>query len=621
MPSISSYWANLLKSWILLPVVLLLLTSGAGASEISVPLKLDDQFLRRILLEQIYTAQGNTAQILDGQTDCSTLVLSDPQIGPHADQIRIVTAVKARFGQRIASGCWHLPEWRGFIEVFLEPAIVPEQATVEFRIVDSNLLDREGNKPLVSGTLWDWVTPYVHSRLAALKVDLTAPLQEIRALIPLMLATSGVNDAQRTLESIKFSGLEIVQEGLVLTLQISIPEMAGQPIRPLAEPALTSEEMLRWEAAWQRWDAFLTFVIKRVAQDTEQMDLRRALLEVLLDGRYDLTESLIGWKEGTADPVRGLFLKSWERLASILQQMKTTLPGTEAIRYLSFVTAADALKAMDQVSEKVGYEISADGLRRLARMLAPEFEEDPLIYHLDVDPELRRLFGFGLPLPVSNQTPDIDSGTWFFFALVWAADGPDRALIKKLNSWVPDAGEIETFLPLVEDLLDYTVSATIRSKGLTDKYHEFFRHLSLATAWQESCWRQFVKKGGRIEPLTSPAGAVGIMQVNPKVWRGFYEILALRSDISYNASAGNEILHHYLTDYVLARDEHKRNRSFDYLARLSYVTYNGGPGYFERYRKKSASKAVHQVASAFWEKYQSMKTSGPSAVASCYGQS
>jgi hypothetical protein len=46
--------------------------------------------------------------------------------------------------------------------------------------------------------------------------------------------------------------------------------------------------------------------------------------------------------------------------------------------------------------------------------------------------------------------------------------------------------------------------------------------VSLATAWQESCWRQFIKKSGRLEPLISRAGAVGIMQVNPNVWRGFY---------------------------------------------------------------------------------------------------
>ncbi|WP_218120364.1 hypothetical protein, partial [Nitrosomonas sp. Nm132] len=37
------------------------------------------------------------------------------------------------------------------------------------------------------------------------------------------------------------------------------------------------------------------------------------------------------------------------------------------------------------------------------------------------------------------------------------------------------------------------------------------------------------------------------------------------------------------------------------------MAYNGGPGYFERYRKRPGAKAVHQVATAFWQKHQAMK--------------
>ena len=111
------------------------------------------------------------------------------------------------------------------------------------------------------------------------------------------------------------------------------------------------------------------------------------------------------------------------------------------------------------------------------------------------------------------------------------------------------------------------------------------------------------------------------MQVNPKVWRGFYEIPALRSNISYNALAGNEILHHHLVDYVFAKGEHKRSRNFSQLARLIYVAYNGGPSYLERYRKKTASESAYQIATFIWQKYLDIKANGALAVTSCYGQS
>jgi hypothetical protein len=68
----------------------------------------------------------------------------------HAGRIRVITAVKARFGQKIAGDCWRIPKWQGFIEVFLEPAIVPEQPTIEFRVADSNLLDQVANATIRS---------------------------------------------------------------------------------------------------------------------------------------------------------------------------------------------------------------------------------------------------------------------------------------------------------------------------------------------------------------------------------------------------------------------------------------------------------------------------------------
>jgi len=69
----------------------------------------------------------------------------------------------------------------------------------------------------------------------------------------------------------------------------------------------------------------------------------------------------------------------------------------------------------------------------------------------------------------------------------------------------------------------------------------------LATAWQESCWRQFVRRGGQIV-RPSPVGSVGIMQVNQCVWRGAYDQKGLLGDIAYNARARAEIVLHYLRD-------------------------------------------------------------------------
>ena len=61
----------------------------------------------------------------------------------------------------------------------------------------------------------------------------------------------------------------------------------------------------------------------------------------LLAARYDVVAILATAPEGP-DPVPALFVSTWERLAPVLREMHTGMPGETAVRYLSFIAAADA---------------------------------------------------------------------------------------------------------------------------------------------------------------------------------------------------------------------------------------------------------------------------------------
>jgi hypothetical protein len=141
----------------------------------------------------------------------------------------------------------------------------------------------------------------------------------------------------------------------------------------------------------------------------------------------------------------------------------------------------------------------------------------------------------------------------------------------------------------------------------------------LATAWQETCWRQFKKEGGQVVPMKSSAGAVGMMQIVPQVWRGFYEKEALERNIAYNAAAGSEILRHYLVKYAIRRGEHETTGDPENLARATYAAYNGGPGHLSRYRESSTPESLRQIDESFWKKYQTVKQGDELAVVQCYG--
>ncbi len=123
------------------------------------------------------------------------------------------------------------------------------------------------------------------------------------------------------------------------------------------------------------------------------------MLEVLLDNRYRLVKALAHPESGGPDPVRILFLDEWNRLGEIIRAAagRGTL-GDRSLEFLGFISAGDALFALDQASPALGMHISADDLRRLAHIMAPMATGDPLNFSFDEDPELQKLFGITKPL-------------------------------------------------------------------------------------------------------------------------------------------------------------------------------------------------------------------------------
>src|SRR5206468_12739520 len=116
-----------------------------------------------------------------------------------------------------------------------------------------------------------------------------------------------------------------------------------------------------------------------------------------------------------------------------------------------------------------------------------------------------------------------------------AGDAEWRELAARLDRWVPGDDQQSDYRASIDRLLTVAAERTLDPDALDERFDELFTHLVKATAWQESCWRQFVRRGERVTFLGSATGDVGLMQINARIWRGFFSVDKLRWNAAYNA--------------------------------------------------------------------------------------
>lgn len=378
-------------------------------------------------------------------------------------------------------------------------------------------------------------------------------------------------------------------------------------------------------ADWQQWDSFLTNAVKKLTQELRP-EQQEQVGDVFLDSRYQLTQML---GAGASDPVPQLFADTWDRLSPILKQSVPGLSQQSASQVTSFATAMDGIKSLTGFGRQLGFfRITPDALRGAARLLGTG-NVDPLAYSLEIDSSLRNLLGFGGSLPEPRPSSSLEQGrlqqlrhraSAALGSLLARPAHAAEADFDRLNEWVPETKEtkeVQDYLLEVQKLLRETSDRVLVKSPLAPEHQELYRQILFTTGWQESCWRQFVKKGAKLAPLASATGDVGIMQVNRVTWRSLYDIKGLTGDIRYNGNAGAEILHHYLTRYAIRKKENEQPNGN--LARATYSAYNGGPGALGRYRGVRQSPTWKKVDEAFWDKFRAVSSGQELAVKSCYG--
>lgn len=599
----------------------------ARAAEISFPLTVPFDFLTLTLSKQLYTAPEEVAPIWH-ESECRHLYLDHPQFGREGELLRFVSHGAGSVGTALLGGCFAPVSWHGFLEVMATPSITTDWRLL-LRVERSSLYDDNWKKGLLTGPIWDAMQRFVLPALTDFSLNLAPPRDELLSLISVSLPSADAAQLETILRSATARSVRIDDQGIIVDLVLTVPDTgAGSrppPVTP--EAPLSVAELERVHVALQNWDAFLVFVIKGLGKDIVDPIVREQVVDLLLASRYQVLPILTGdIRKSESDPVRMLFRETWQRLQEIIRDAQQRgIELDKLTRYVTFLHAGDVLLAIDRAAPQLGMEISADGLRRLARILQPEAGEDPLIYSLEPDPVLRTLFGLPPELPVeppSESVPeDIPLQSHFnpsyFVYTTQSQQMPAhdlRVLAKQLDRWVPKNSELFEYRPIMDRLLHLTTVQVLQNAVLEKRHESLFGHLVRATALIESCWRQFVHQRGKIIYQQSAAGSIGLMQINRHVWRGFYNLEQIKWNVTYNAEAGVEILLYYLRRYALREEKAGRK---DSIARATYAAYNAGPGAVDRYRNKQASQRAKAVDNRFWKIYQGFSANGQADLSNC----
>ena len=354
-------------------LAVLLAAAPAQAVEVTFPLTIDYEILRTAVRKHLGQASGGALELWRTPDGCGTFVVRDPVLEPADKRLRITGPASATTGLPLLGWCFGSISWTGHAEILARPELGHDWQ-LRFRDVDFRLYNAAHQPATVATRLWTVVRDWSAAELETFSFDLGPPVEEVRTLLrSFSTPTGGLATA---LETLRPRELAVEPDAIRLRVALDLPPAPPVPAAP--ERALTRAEIQQWEALVDSWDGFLGFLVKDVAGSADP-ETRTELLDLLLTARREVTAVLGRGPDVGIDPVRPLFLRFWDRLRAIVRRAGSEgSDDARALRFVVFLAAGDALTAIEAAAPAAGLDFSADGLRRLARTLAPGYPGDPL---------------------------------------------------------------------------------------------------------------------------------------------------------------------------------------------------------------------------------------------------
>jgi hypothetical protein len=590
------------------------MTGQADTQTIDVPMTLDYDLMDALAADAVFTGPEKQAILLEKKDGCQSVMVSDPRFREADGSLFIDLRVHVRYGFSLGRRCLFPVTFDGYLTARQQPVLDPETWQLQFTTVSSHLQNRNRQPARLGNFIWRRIQERLPDLLAPIIIDLGIPQKELGIFLKAVLPKDKPKDVLAVIQSLRPGPVEIRKTHLSFIQQMAIPETIYKNAAPPPPPVFSRKQKQAFIDAWETWDAFMVSMITALAPRPLDDDEQDILLDLLLRLRYAFSRELDNPDPDKEDFVRNQFILSWKRVSPVFRKHLKEAKNASILGYLAFFSAADTLTALDRLGPLLGLDISRQGLHQLATLLA-EGRIPPLTYDPDISPALMKTLGIGrTSIREAGLESLLKQARCLFRRMdpvseVWAdtpANDPGS-----FREWTLQDGSVARFLEKTTSLLTSQTEKRLQETRIPKDRHGMYRRVALTTAWQESCFRQFVEKNDDITYLRSyNQTSVGIMQINERVWRGIYDLQKLRWDIAYNAMTGCEILELYFNRYAMPWMSRQPDTDWDddFLAGMLYAMYSGGPGHLEKYvHRRTQSGSSYLSDRLFQEKWDWVK--------------
>lgn len=600
------------------------MTGQAGFQTIDVPMTLDYDLMDALAADAVFTGPEKQAILLEKTGGCQIVMVSDPRFREADGSLFIDLRIHVRYGFSMGRRCLFPVSFDGYLTARQQPVLDPETWQLQFKTVSSHLENRNRQPARLANFIWRRIQERLPGLLAPIIIDLGIPQKELGMFLKAVLPKDKPEEVLAVIQSLRPGPIEIRKTHLSFIQRMDIPETIYKKAVPAPPPVFSRKQKRAFIDAWETWDAFMVHMITALAPRSLNDDEQDILLDLLLRLRYAFSRELANPNPDGEDFVRNQFILSWESLSPVFRKHLKDAKTTSILGYLAFFSAADTLTALDRLGPLLGLDISRQGLHQLAMLLA-EGRIPQLTYDPDISPALMKTLGIGRTSDREAGLESLLKQAWYLFRRMGTvsevrAETPANEP-GSLREWILEDGSVARFLDRTTSLVASQAEKRLQETRIPKARHAMYRRVALATAWQESCFRQFVVKNEDITYLRSyNQTSVGIMQINERVWRGIYDQQKLRWDIAYNAMTGCEILELYFNRYAVPwmNRQPDRDRDDDFLAGMLYAMYSGGPGHLEKFvHRRTQAGSRYLSDRLFQEKWEWVKQGALGQVGRC----